>query len=92
MRAYLKDTHAFRGSEFQAVVQQGCQYFTIGTGDKDHCDFLVRMFTVALEHHDAAVAQTAERLPCKQDVGCATHPSGSTSWGQSATALYPSKP
>ena len=35
------------------------------------------MFEIALAAHDAAVAQLAERLPCKQDVGSAILSSGS---------------
>jgi hypothetical protein len=83
MDAYVKKEWHNSRDTYRAVVQEGCQYFTIGEGDKDHCDFLVKTFIVALEHHDtardAAVAQSVERLPCKQDVGSSILSSGSKS-------------
>jgi hypothetical protein len=95
MKAYVETLSEPR-NKYGAVIQQDNQFFHIGQGDKGHCDFLVRMFVVALTNHDAAVAQMAERLPCKQDVGSSTLSSGSklkftvptTSWGQSVTSVW----
>jgi hypothetical protein len=73
-------------------LRQGVQSFLLDyEGTKADCLWYARMFRKALKAHDAAVAQSAERLPCKQDVGSAILPSGSTSWGQSVTSLYPSE-
>jgi hypothetical protein len=81
MKAYVKKEWHHSRNEYAAVVQEGCQYFTIGTGDKDHCDFLVKMFIVALEYHDtarnAAVAQLAEPSICNRQVAGSTPVSGS---------------
>ena len=82
MKAYVEQTLSTfwgLGKGYRAVVQQGCQYFTIGEGDKDHCGFLVAMFTKALEYHDAAVAQSVEQGFCKAGVAGWTPVSGSTS-------------
>jgi hypothetical protein len=76
MKAYVEQL--WLGSrKYRARVQQGCQYFTIGEGDKDHCDFLVKMFTSALGYHDAAVAQLAEQSICTRQVADSISASGS---------------
>ncbi len=74
MKSYIERT-PFADNGFRAVVRQDNQYFTIAEGDGDHCRFISNMFREALKHHDAAVAQSAERLPCKQGVE-GSNPSG----------------
>jgi hypothetical protein len=91
MRVYTTETPGFFANKYAAVVQQDHQYFTIAEGDKDHCDFIAKMFVVALSHHDAALAQLEESSPCKRGVAGSNPAGGSTSWGQSVTSLYPSE-
>lgn len=41
------------GKEYRAMVNQGVQYFTLAQGGRKHCNFIVKMFKVALAHHGA---------------------------------------
>lgn len=63
MKVYTEEV-----TKFQAVVQQGLWHFVIGTGSKDRCDRLVKQFTLALEYHDAALAQSVEHGTCNAGV------------------------
>ena len=69
---------AYVGQKHTVKLTQGVQSFHLDyQGTKTDCLWYAKMFRTALRNHDAAVAQSVERLPCKQDVGSSNLSSGS---------------